>query len=392
MPDNEAYPSTVFEMRNTFAMGPPAMGTDTTWSALILTLPSPEVPLLYWRWPTSALAPTADMSVVANQPGRAFNTNYNFNGWAADVSRWRRLYGSLTCELNAPALSNQGMVYCAQQRLEIGANPIELSTNLITNVTGQQVVLTTLPTAASLLAQISPGFYKQMAREGCFTVSGLAQPTNLYQTGADVFLTIGTQANLTPAAGGSLAFPIGSRIYNAGGTSLGVCPGVSTNWSSSWVLFTGIDKSSTVELKSIHGYECQAAVGSSFQLFVEPSAEPDSVAVDAYYSLRHGMLDGYPAKFNFLGSLLSFIPAAISKIASWLAPSAPMIGQAIGQGIAGMTPSSSIPTTQQISARVANMAEPVVQRVQRTQQKASKIPVRTKPKQKKKKADQQRRQ
>lgn len=359
MPDNEAFPSTVVEMRNTNTVVAPTMvSTDTTWNCLLLTLPGPEAPVLVWKWSATAVSPTADMAVGANRPVILYNTNYNFTSWALDVSRWRMLYGSLTVELNAPEILNQGMVYCAQQRMEIGLNGIENAQNNTIGLTAQQVLLSQLPTNPSLLAQISPGFYKQLAREGVFTVQGLAQPTNLYQAGAEVFATIGTAANHTPATGTYGCAPIGNRAVTWG-SPYSCCAGVSTNWSSSWVLFTGISQSATLELKSIHGYEMQAGVGSSFQLFVEPSAEPDSLAVDAYYSIRHGMADGYPAKFNFLGSLLSFIPAAISKIASWLAPAAPLIGQTIGQGLAGMAPKTvKLPTTKQISASVANMAEP----------------------------------
>jgi hypothetical protein len=358
MPDNESYPSTVFEFRNTYTIQPPtAVGTDTTWNALFLSLPGPENVTLVWKWSASSTPPAADMNVVANQPVPLFNTNYNFGNWAGDVSRWRRLYGSQTFELNVSDLYNQGMVYCAQQRLEVWSEGTQLTTPNARSITwpSQQIVLTQLPTSPQTLQQMSPGFYKQLAREGCFTVSGLAQPTNLYQPGNSTLLSLGTQDNYD----NSVPIFIGQRLETIEGASRIVSSGISTNWSSSWTLWTGLANQATLELKQIHGYECQAALGSSFTLFVEPSAEPDSAAVETYYRLRHGMMDAYPAKYNFLGSLLSFIPAALGKLASWLMPvaqaAAPAVGNAVGQAIAGF--GKPLPDRAEISKKVMNLEE-----------------------------------
>jgi len=329
MPDNEAFPSTVMEFRNTFTVAPPVTAT-TTWNLLVCALPSAEVPLIAWSWNAGAAPPT-----TATQPTLSGNPNYNFSNWDSDVQRWRRLYGSLTCELNAPALSDQGMVYCAQQRLEIQdtVNTAPANPGAQAQMLAQAVLLTSLPTTPSVLQQISPGFYKHRAKEGCFTVSGLCQPTNLYTSGTSKSVTAGTEAQYGSNPQTSVTLNERSLAWIGGANN--VQSGLSNNWSSSWVLFTGISISATVELKMIHAYELQAGLGSSFALFVEASAEPDTDAIDAYFALRHGMMDGYPASFNFFGSLMAGLTSLIPRIASWLAPvgkaALPAIGQAIGQ-------------------------------------------------------------
>jgi len=380
MPDNEAYPSTTFEFRNTTTITP-VTGTQNTWNLLLLSLPSPEQPGVYWAWNSGTAAPGADQSVIANKPSKITNVNYNFANWDADVSRWRRLYGSTTCELNAPSLSNQGMVYSAQQRLEVTSNPYAAPSDPTTATKyhqafpAQQIVLTSLPSQPNQLQQMSPGFYKQMAKEGCFTVSGLAQPTNLYQQGNDIALTIGTDANMMTDLVANVT-NLGGRTKTQDGIIRAVTSGLSLNWSSCWTLFTGISTDATVELKFIHGYECQAALGSSFGPFVSQSAEPDTLAVDAYYSLRHGMQDAYPAKYNFLGSLLSFLPMAISQVAEWLAPkaieAAPKIisGAASAIGKWAGAKSEPPPTREDYSPKVSNMEDPPRQ----AQQQPSRIP------------------
>jgi hypothetical protein len=351
MPDNEAFPSTVMEFRNTYTAEPPA-GATTTWNLLACAMPSAEVPLLGWSWASGGVAPTP-----GNAPVLSGNPNYNFDNWDGDVARWRRLYGSVTAELNAPALNDQGMVYCAQQRLEV-LNPNTAAGGGNMDVPSQVVVVPSLPTAPSELQQISPGFYKHRAKEGCFAVSGLCQPTNLYAPGTSKRCFMGTEAQL--ALNPQVLPDLGGRTMAwAGGDYGSVQTGLSDNWSSSWMLFLGISVNATVEFKVIHAYECQAALGSSFGLFVEPSAAPDTAAVDAYYALRHGMMDGYPAAYNFFGSLMAGLSSLVPKIASWLLPAAKQAVPAIAGAVASRVAPAAAPRPAPVpQARAPPVAAP----------------------------------
>lgn len=341
MPDNEAYPSTVLEYRNTQTISTPNPA-DPTWNLLVLALPNAEVPYLFWRWSSSQPTPT-----LLTIPEEFDNPNYNFNNWDEDVSRWRQLYGSITAELNAPALSDQGMVYCAQQRLELTESVLrEASTAGRSLRPAQCVIIEQLPTQPNVLQQISPGFYKQRAKEGCFTTLGLCQPTNLYAPGTDVATFFGDTASFQTGAG---IWSIGSRLESwEGAPTRRVQTGVSDNWSASWVLFQGVSNAGTIELKDIHGYEMQASFGSSFALFVQPSAPPDPDAVDAYYALRHGMQDGYPASYNLFGSLLAGLGSLVPKIVSWLAPVGRAALPALGQAVSNLGNPTSTPTISDV--------------------------------------------
>lgn len=345
MPDNDCFPSTSMEFRNTYTLSTP-LDSDPTWSALILFMPSAELPAVWWPWSTSQAAPVITTPLL---PGNYIkNPNYNFANWDTDVSRWRRLYGSATCELNAPSLNDQGMVYCAQQRLEMLAS----GSTYIPGVAYASepvipLVAPFLPTQPTTLQQLSPGFYKQRAKEGCFTVSGLIQPNNLYQPGTSLSVRFGSETayRTTPAEGQTLDF--GTRASTWGTTALNVQSGLSDNWSYSWVLFTGLSNQATVELKMIHGYELQPELGSSFALFVEPPAEPDVDAVNAYYSLRHGMSDGYPAAFNLFGGLGAALSSLIPKIPS-------VLGALFG----GATTTASVASQPAVTAPVPTRPAP----------------------------------
>lgn len=352
MPDNDSFPSTTMEFRNTDTVVTP-LATDPTWSALFLVMPSPEIPAMVWKWSSSQPAP--DMSNWQNGT-RIVNNNYTFANWDTDVSRWRRLYGSATFELNAATLADQGMVYCAQQRMEQlpGGTAFVPGAEFVA-MPEDNIVNEFLPTLPSQILQVSPRFYKQRAKEGCFTVSGLVQPINLYRAGTGVPVFMGTTAQYR--GGHASLYQITSRVGSWNGQSIGVQAGIHDNWSSSWVLFTGIASSATIELKNIHGYEIQAALGSGFTLFSEPPAEPDVDAVNAYYSLRHGQADGYPASFNFFGSLLAALPSILPKVPAFF-QGLSNVASSVIPALTGMFGGGGESTTAKVDS-VTQVAKPV---------------------------------
>jgi len=358
MPDNETYPSTVVEFRNTETVASP--NSTDVWNCLFLVQPNAEYPFLYWKWASSESDPT--IATLATNDTTVVNPSYNFDQWDYDVARWRQLYGSATIELNAPAVADQGMVYCAQQRLEQLDSSVYESAGAVglPQRNAQAIMIESLPTQPNVLAQISPKFYKQKATKGAFTVLGMCQPVNRYVVGNSPETSYGSTDQFhshTPAT-----WTIGNRLVQwENAPARRVNTGNSQNLSSSWVLFRGIAPAATLEMKMIHGYEMQASIGSSFALFVEPSAEPDPDAIDAYYRLRHGMADAYPASYNFFGSLLAGLSSLIPKAIEWLAPAAKAVAPVVGQQLTnwGSSPRNTPPDTdaalRRLESRMANL-------------------------------------
>jgi len=322
MPDGDTYPSAMLEFRNTQTINPPA-SVVTTWNVLMLSLPNPEALALYWTWSTGVdTVPTID-----TVPKVLTNTDYSFASFDADVARFRRIYGSVTTQLNAPSLSDQGMAYVAQQRLQF--SPFNINALLPAQTTNtaqrgypaQLLEIQVLPTDQSLLMQISPNSYKEKAREGTFSVSRLVQPANQYQSAQTPIQYVGTSAELlaaTPTNYGARSLPV-----NYNGTVInftGAAPSCEP-WSGIWTYYTGISSNATIEVKTIHGYEVQPSLGSPFTLFVQPVTGPDNRAIASYLHLVLRMQDGYRSSENFLGGLLAAAKAIAPKVLGFLKPS-----------------------------------------------------------------------
>jgi len=322
MPDGDTYPSTMLEFRNTQTISPPKGGVVPSWNCLILSLPNPEMIGLVWSWSTADPAPT-----IATVPVYLNNSDYDFTAFAGDVARFRRIYGSVTTQLNAPSLSDQGMVYVAQQRLQLTQfNLNYLIADQPTDVAQRGypcnlIEVQTLPTDQSLLMQISPSSYKERAREGSFSVSRLVQPANQYVSTQPPASFFGSSDQLT--SGNMLN--IGTRSlrinYNATGASFNGAAPTTEPWSGVWTYYTGLSANATIEIKTIHGYEAQPSIGSPFTLFVQPVTGPDNRAVASYFHLTLRMQDGYRASENFLGGLLAAAKTVLPKVLGFLKPS-----------------------------------------------------------------------
>jgi len=95
------------------------------------------------------------------------------------------------------------------------------------------------------------------------------------------------------------------------------------------VAFRNVSASTMLRVTVRMGLEVTPTPGSSYSSFMHPSPLPDSLALDAYYTISAHMNDAYPDEFNDWNKLKQ----VVSKIGRFLLPALGLAGDVIAPGL-----------------------------------------------------------
>lgn len=375
LPDASATPVLRPEIGSRYTIEPPS-GADK-WDCIIWTPPGDVNTVFYATGQSpcdfsSSAVPTTPFSVGSVVLQQTTLTTYPV-GFAqvTDTTRtveaitsvpslrpasFRHQYKSITIELDAPAVADQGFVTAAQFAplmksvggvildgydsgvLIPGSNPPQnygLYAEMYTSI---------LPTEENVMAKLSHKMYAGNARDGVYMPLHLAGPVQNFVRSSITGLVNHSQTAMICNADIS-RFPMGAIIaptaYDLIGTNTAQpwpfsCAqrdsyGVSSyrpvldsgydNVNIGVVIFRGLSGgggggsfSSQLTLKVIDGLELTVCPTNASSVFAEDPAPYDPKALEAYYAMVISLMDAYPASYNSLEDMWDALKSAASYV------------------------------------------------------------------------------
>lgn len=253
---------------------------------------------------------------------------------------FRHMYKSVTAELLAPAVNDQGDVYAAQYPLERFGNNL-LGVNFPSTATGNNIMAqstkTRIPCNEADLTLSARNPYVGRARDGVYMPLKLVGPSQDFcplwtaATGYDNatsshFLRGTASGVIVPQClfysnndtGGPQNGPFINSIY--GNSSVQFDTGYD-NTSIGVMIWRGLASSgggggfgASVMLKVIVGQEICPKPTAFDRVYLKPPVRYEPLAMQAYYTLMTEMQSAFPAKYNAMGALLPLLGSVAARL------------------------------------------------------------------------------
>jgi len=309
MPDHDCSTSAVVRYKPEYTITPPTDVGTGDWSCVVYVLPNLQALSVVRKWKVST-----PNTVLTEYVGNRRFPDITTGAQMMDlVTRQRQIARSATFRLDAPALSDQGMVYSCQVRPATTTGYANLN-NVIT--TRQDKPASNLAIAHNFqtpgdVTEASAKSYTGHARDGCYIPIAFSEPVNPYRSSVQVnrpdtelyqrFIDFLEDDDTTTSLQLSNGLPFADG-------NMGVA------------LFTGLSAQATIELKNNVVFEVIPTSRSTWMPFQTPGATPDTMALDNYFVIRHAMPDAFNEEANFLGALAGLASTILPALASWAVP------------------------------------------------------------------------
>lgn len=325
-----------------------------SWDLMLITIPG-DVTMVYWGSgpagtdftgnvpPPGCFGGAITIQPSADQPGSigylsstAVAYNVSTRRSTAFPQAFRHMYASMTLDLIAAAVSDQGEVYSAQfpPNWFVSSQAQACGTgNTVTGYINAAVPhKLTLPLTESDMALLAPDYYSGQARDGVYVPLRFAGPTNPFvkQDVVPLFSGGPLEPGLLVNENGLGSLPVipfvGLPSPTAGVSWISAIPGAMTGagsdtglskMNSSVTIFRGLAGSagvfpSSVKVKLCVGLELMPYTSTPDRVYAQPALAFDPRTLEAYYAAVVGMRDAYPASYNGFGEILSTI-AGVAK-------------------------------------------------------------------------------
>lgn len=235
------------------------------------------------------------------------------------IECYRILSQSVTAELIAPALSDQGTITSCQRVLRPKTvswvdNGNSGTTSASMNVYND-VEIFEMPSMDASTFILGTSAYTSKAREGCY------QPLKLtdfkWQNFQDPSFFINMEPNDTDPYGGVVTFNIAAmpncllphfERRNAAQSWTDLCPWPKTcGYNFGFTTITGMAANVAVRIRVRQVIEIIAPPSTTYAPLMENALPPDETSVKMYYEISARMADAYPASYNDLGKLKDII-------------------------------------------------------------------------------------
>jgi hypothetical protein len=264
----------------------------------------------------------------------------------ANIREARLAYSSCTLDLQAPALSNQGVINCVQYEV-----PDDVFTGCyISTVSDQLVALKTIQCthwdqfATFDTIQSLPNAYTGKAVDGVYAVHKLS-PEDLHYR--NMRQTQACHSGWNPVTSAEVQDQIPIHASTGVTGPIGCCRDLTVATPSgvgSWIQderlprFTdrvihiccrGLAPTSTFYLTVRSGYEITVSPGSIYSPYVRNPVPVDDVAQKAYFAISRQLKDAYPSEYNSLEMLLPVIAELAGQVLPALLPKAVDLGKRV---------------------------------------------------------------
>jgi len=315
IPDASAAVSAVGEIRIVENIGSGVI--PGSYDMDVLFMPGPSV-LGFWRVYAAGTVPAVIPWTPFQNPLTATGTG------TPPAMLWRTIrtsYASITAYCNAAALTTQGRVIAGQF-----VAPGVLTANLsgYASVSSDIVAALAISDKARAATQLAAAFDSVGA---VVNTVNMDQPPlteeGLYMTGPGVYVGLAKDGIYMPLKFNqpvhdycSLNESSGNMVFvSAAGLTLSPLPGrtvAGLNTQIGVLLFRGLDKTTTIQVKLKYGLEATCDGASSWAPFLESGAIMDVAAVTAVAAAQQGTPYAYPAQANDYNGVIRAIGGSLS--------------------------------------------------------------------------------
>lgn len=234
--------------------------------------------------------------------------------FAESVESYRIISQSVTAELIAPALSNQGSVVAGQY-----INPVQKSYASRTTEASIQSVMMPIrwydqPPPQSYLA-LGTVAYTGQATQGLYMPLKLTDFSvrHANRSAFHIESPVSLPAPFIPGPAGTTGYP----FYGAAGPT--PIP-VNSGEGIGIVYFNGLSVNASIRIRVRQSLEVFVRPGTPFAPLTEAPLPPDELAVRMYSEISGKLKDAYPASYNDLGKLKEQIVAIAKKVLPYVDP------------------------------------------------------------------------
>lgn len=242
-------------------------------------------------------------------------------GEEASIDKCRTISHSVTIELNASAMTDQGRLIAGAFEGSLSKHPAGgAGGDFDDYVLNIDPVTSTIPTS---IAGMESDFRMAKAKEGVFY-------SNI-RTGA-----LGLWSKMNP---GGVSLPRLTGV-NAGGTVYQTIDSFlefEEEWGVGIIYISGLDPKATLTVKTCKSIEYVVQPDSVYRSLTSPGAEVDRRGVDNALAMRRMMPAAQPASANFLGGLLPMLASAgRAVLAAIRSPVGQQLVSTAGNAVSGL--------------------------------------------------------
>lgn len=323
-------------------------------SSVIVTVP-PNPAVL-----ASVIAYDGDFRTIGNFYNAAFGGHYTTNpsydntrtlitNMRASVSTYRITSQSVTCELIAPALSDQGTITASQFKMSPRTGSLcRAADNNVTADLYPDIAVYQAPGVESAMV-LGTMAYTSKARDGVYLPLKLSNFKWRSMTdNVAYFETEGASFGEYPErlnCASSLVFPYSEHREDGHFWELVGAKMCGNNFGK--IVIGGLAANVAIRIRVRQVLEITALPGTTYAPLLEAALPPDETSLRMYFEVSARMADAYPASYNDLGKLWNVIKGIGQKVLPYVEPALDFISK------------SGIPVASTV-ATVAKSAVPAV--------------------------------
>lgn len=352
IPDGSSANSAVVTSRIITAITPPPGDTTELWNFLAIVPPFPDLAFAYKVWKSSQTVddvtwtpvPYRNVSpghldVYSGTSGPQLSPNLVSNSTLdLETEQIRQTMKGLTFNLNASALTNQGMVLAAQYGDKItkaSDYPITTSSSPDpppADVTQGAWIVEDVPTTTDQIFAKDTHAMRGPARLGAYLPLKFNDQQSDYQPLSLNRYKVDSTSDKVNDGPLPIVFKSTSDVqalgtnnflcfaYGPSGTghSDAVVSPSTTNMQTGVVYFEGLSPQASMDVKTVAAVEVIPKGESTWTGFAEESPESAPTAQIQVHNIQRRTPSAFPASYNFLGTLLTSLLPALGSVATEL--------------------------------------------------------------------------
>jgi len=338
IPGGSSTPIVLCEFQNNMTISPPDV--TKTWTCDIIAAAHILSQYTYAAVTTDGATTTTGVSYNTQLGGdpNSIGINSVVNNIAGIVADMRPDYISLTIHYDAPALTNQGSVTCAQYTLAHS----EMNYPLTGSLSKPVWIFNDDQIATFATMKQMPNAYTSEARNGVYVPVKLGKDSRKWIKSAEtVDYTnqlssvnaphASTLAQSSFSTSGILPFKCGTQCgYSGGAWNPGTCSFKLSSDQFSHISFVNLSGSGQLVVSYRAGWECHVRPSTTLSAFQRSSPEPDAESLVLHDLIIRNLMDGYEESYNDSNKLMSVIAKIAQVVSKYVSPFLTILNPIVG--------------------------------------------------------------
>lgn len=319
IPDEDSFPVVFQNFQQTHVLTNPLPANPGNWDADVFFYPHPY--LIGAIKVTDATGVVSWSTILNNEIVGATLTDKRVT-FVAQTEKYRLGYMGITGYHDAAALSNNGIISCAQY-MDTPSYASFVTSGLTTSsanyVVRQLETWQDTPRTFSQL-QNMPNAYMGAARDGVYAPYRLSQTSQDWQSTSDLVVHGSNETGLLLDGATWHALPAAAAPdypYGLVGPTASSWSAMVNKRSDTGVLHISIKQIASAAAFTFYyrsGWELQVLPGTALISFAKSSPPFDPTAISAYFAISRELKDAYPASYNDLGTLVTTIGSIAANV------------------------------------------------------------------------------